>query len=68
MLCYEGKLSLYCFIGSAILFTILSNSNLIFDFSPNIWGSFLWGPILYYFALSILYRLALKNVDYQVIF
>ena len=67
MLCYEGKLSLYSFSGTFLIVFILSLSEFIFEFVPkDIWGSILWGPLLYYIVINISCRLLLAASDYQV--
>lgn len=67
MLCHEGKLSLYCFSGTATLILILSFPELIFDYVPKAWGAIFWGPVLYYALINMLLRLGFKNYDYQVL-
>lgn len=67
MLCHEGKLSLYCFSGTATLILILSFPELLFDYVPKAWGAIFWGPVLYYALINMLLRLGFKNYDYQVL-
>lgn len=67
MLCYEGKLSLYCFLGTLGLVFTLSLSEYIFDFVPNILGALFWGPLLYYAVINISLRLLYQGHAYQVI-
>lgn len=65
-LCQEGRISLFCFIGTLIIVFVLSLSEYIFDYVPNVWGALLWGPLLYYFIINISLRLYYKEQDYQV--
>lgn len=65
-LCHEGRISLFCFIGTLIIVFVLSLSEYIFDYVPNVWGALLWGPLLYYFIINISLRLYYKEHDYQV--
>lgn len=66
MLCREGKLSVYCFFGTVGLVFSLSLLEHIFHFAPKIWGSLLWGPLLYCTVVNITLRLLYDNKEYQV--
>lgn len=66
MLCREGKLSVYCFLGTIALVFSLSLLEHILQFSPKIWGSLLWGPLLYFAVVNITLRLMFDHKEYQV--
>lgn len=66
MLCYEGKLSVICFLGSASLIFLLFLPEVYFDFIPKIWGAICWGPALYFSLGNIILRLIFKGFLYQV--
>lgn len=66
MLCHEGKLSLYCFCGTAGVVLALCMPHFLLEIVPNVWGAALWGPFLYYALINMILRFALKNNDYQI--
>ncbi|XP_044727476.1 protein-S-isoprenylcysteine O-methyltransferase isoform X2 [Chrysoperla carnea] len=66
MLCYNGKLALWCFIGSSCLVSLLYLPNVIYDYVPEVWGAMFWGPLLYYIVINLTLRLIIKNEPYQI--
>lgn len=66
MLCYEGKLSLICFLGTSSLILFLTVPPIYFKFLPNIIGAVVWGPIFYYALVNMILRFTLKGIYYQV--
>ncbi|KAH8405337.1 hypothetical protein KR222_005809 [Zaprionus bogoriensis] len=66
MLCYEGRVSLYCFLVTAGLVLLPSVPQIYYGIVPNVWGAILWGPVLYYALINMVIRFVLRNNDFQV--
>jgi len=64
MLCYDGKISLYSFLGTAVPFCLLLY--ITYNDLLQFWGSFYVFPILYYLLVNVIIKLIYKNYDYQV--
>ncbi|XP_020799925.1 protein-S-isoprenylcysteine O-methyltransferase [Drosophila serrata] len=65
-LCYDGRISLYCFVITAALILIPSVPQIHYGIVPQVWGAVLWGPVLYYALINMVIRFVLRNNDYQV--
>ncbi|EDV39176.1 uncharacterized protein Dana_GF24629 [Drosophila ananassae] len=65
-LCYDGRLSLFCFLITAGLVLIPSVPQIHYGIVPQVWGAVLWGPVLYYALINMIIRFVLRNHDYQV--
>ncbi|KAF2898806.1 hypothetical protein ILUMI_07370 [Ignelater luminosus] len=66
MLCFDGKVSLYCFLGSALPFCCLLFFNLTSNFLFQFWGSVYWVPIIYYIFINVIIRTVYKGYAYQI--
>ncbi|KAM8707724.1 hypothetical protein ACLKA7_014801 [Drosophila subpalustris] len=66
VLCYEGRISLYCFLATAGLVLLPSIPQIYYGIVPNVWGAILWGPVLYYALINMIIRFVLRNSDYQI--
>uniref|UniRef100_U5EKS2 Protein-S-isoprenylcysteine O-methyltransferase n=1 Tax=Corethrella appendiculata TaxID=1370023 RepID=U5EKS2_9DIPT len=66
MLCYEGKLSLYCFCSALMVLFIYELLKFYIDFSPFDCLTRICISILYYGLLNILIRIKYTAKDYQI--
>lgn len=66
MVCYEGKISLWCFLSSACFICLLFLPNVTYDMVPKLWGAIFWGPLLYFIFINIVLKFIFKNDAYQV--
>lgn len=65
MLCYEGKVSLYCFCGTIVPLVTLLSFDLI-QISRSVWGFPLWLFLVYFVVANIIIKVLYKGNIYGV--
>ncbi|XP_050085536.1 protein-S-isoprenylcysteine O-methyltransferase [Anopheles aquasalis] len=66
MLCYEGKLSLYCFLGAMLSLVLFYGSESFwFERKQDLWTKVALATA-YYVALNVIIRIRLNPRDYQI--
>lgn len=66
MLCYEGKISIAGFFGTAFIILVTCGPQLHYNLVPNIWGAVFWGPLFYFLLITMVIRFFLRDIGYQV--
>jgi protein-S-isoprenylcysteine O-methyltransferase len=66
-LCYEGKLSLYCYLSTAVVVVLFTLNDVFLDITSFEWYSRLVAIISLYLFINIIIRKKFQNNDYQVI-
>jgi hypothetical protein len=66
-LCYEGKLSLYCYLSSAVIVVVFTLADLFLDSNYSFsWQVRLLTILSLYLAINVVIRKKFQKNDYQV--
>jgi hypothetical protein len=66
-LCYEGKLSLYCYLSSAVIVVVFTLGDLFLDTNYSFsWQLRLLTILSLYLAINVVIRKKFQKNDYQV--